>query len=70
VQIPKDVVIQFIRSKIGGPQADQAHQELPDSVDTDRDAGLLSTFGVDPKDLVGAASGGGAAGGLKGKLGL
>ncbi|MBF5081963.1 hypothetical protein [Quadrisphaera sp. INWT6] len=78
MQIPKDLVIQFIMSKIGGPQADQAGQELPDQVDTDKDAGLLSKFGVNPTDLIGmvsggAGNGGGAAGGLgglKGKLGL
>jgi len=79
VQIPKDLVIQFIKSKIGGTQADQAHQELPDQVDTDKDAGLLSKFGVNPADLAGMASGGnaggdgaggGGLGGLKGKIGL
>ncbi|MGQ7295941.1 hypothetical protein [Quadrisphaera sp. KR29] len=76
MQIPKDLVIEFIKSKIGGGQADAAHQELPDNVDTDRDAGLLSKFGVDPQDLVGMVSGGGGGGaagglgGLKGKLGL
>ena len=76
MQIPKDLVIQFIMSKIGGAQADQASQELPDQVDTDQHAGLLSKFGVDPTDLIGMVSGGGGGGaagglgGLKGKLGL
>ncbi|TNM68232.1 hypothetical protein FHN55_07900 [Streptomyces sp. NP160] len=64
-------------SKIGGQQADQAGRELPDQVDTEKDAGLLSKFGVDPADLAGMVSGGGGGGGaagglggLKGKLGL
>ena len=72
MQIPKDLVIQFILSKIGAGQADQARQELPDQVDTEKDAGLLSRFGVDPKDLgglLGGAGGGGGLGGLGGKLG-
>ena len=84
MQIPKDLVIQFILSKIGAGPADQARQELPDQVDTEKDAGLLSRFGVDPKDLGGllggsgggglggllGGSGGGGLGGLGGKLGL
>ncbi|MBF5080778.1 hypothetical protein [Quadrisphaera sp. INWT6] len=78
MQIPEDRVIQFIMSKIGGQQADQAGQELPDQVDTDKDAGLLGKFGVDPSDLIGMVSGGGGdaggaaggLGGLKGKLGM
>jgi len=60
--------------KIGGVQADQAGQELPDQVDTDHDAGLLTTFGGNTSELVGMASGGGgasggSAGGLSGRKG-
>lgn len=65
MQIPKEQVIDFIRSKVGGGQADQAQQELPDQVDTEKDSGLLSKFGVDPQELMG-----GSGGGLGSKLGL
>ncbi|WP_298803370.1 hypothetical protein [uncultured Pseudokineococcus sp.] len=65
MQIPKQQVIDFIKSKVGGDKAGQADSELPDQVDTDRDAGLLQKFGVDPKELLG-----GSGGGLGSKLGL
>ncbi|MEJ5868609.1 hypothetical protein WDV85_12765 [Pseudokineococcus sp. 5B2Z-1] len=67
MQIPKQQVIDFIKSKVGGDQASQADSELPDQVATDRDAGLLQKFGVDPQDLLGGLGGGG---GLGSKLGL
>ncbi|WP_299039456.1 hypothetical protein [uncultured Pseudokineococcus sp.] len=66
MQIPKQQVIDFIKSKVGGDQADQADKELPDQVDTDRDSGLLQKFGVNPQDLLG----GGGGGGIALKLGL
>jgi hypothetical protein len=65
VEIPKDKILELIKQKAGGGQAEQAEKELPDTVDTDRDAGLLGKFGVDPKELLG-----GLGGGLGGKLGL
>jgi len=61
MQIPKAQILDFLRSRGDGSQADQADSELPDQVDTEQDQGLLSKFGVDPKDLTG---------GLGGKLGL
>jgi hypothetical protein len=65
MQIPKDQILDFLRSKGDSSKADQANSELPDQVDTDQDAGLLSKFGIDPKQLMG-----GLGGGLGGKLGL
>jgi hypothetical protein len=71
VQIPKQQVIDLITSKLGGDKAAQADTELPDQVDTDRDAGLLSKLGIDPADLLGLLGGGSSgAGGIAGKLGL
>lgn len=61
MQIPKQQILDFLRSRGDGSQADQADSELPDQVDTEQDRGLLSKFGVDPKELTG---------GLGGKLGL
>jgi hypothetical protein len=64
MQIDKQQIIEMIRSRGDQGQADQAEQELPEQVDTDQHADLLSKFGIDLGDL------GGLAGGLGGKLGL
>lgn len=63
MNIPKDKILELIRSKSGGEKADQAQGELPDQVDTDNDEhkSLLSKFGVDPSEL---------GGGMGSKLGL
>ncbi len=57
MEIPKDQVLDLIRERGGGDQATQAEQELPDQVDTERDAGLLEKFGVNPQDLPGKFGG-------------
>jgi hypothetical protein len=64
-QVPKDQILELLRSKGDSGKADQANSELPDQVDTDQHAELLSKLGIDPKDLTG-----GLGGGLGGKLGL
>jgi hypothetical protein len=61
MEIPKDKILDLLRQRGENDKADQAEGELPDQVDTERDAGLLSKFGVDPQDL---------AGGLGDKIGL
>ena len=65
MQIDKDQIISFLRQRGDDAKADQAQQELPNQVDTERDSGLLSKLGIDPKDLPG-----GLGGGLGNKLGL
>jgi hypothetical protein len=65
MEIPKEKIIELIRQRAGGDQADQAKQELPDQVDPEKHSDLLSKFGIDPKDLLG-----GGLGGITGKLGL
>jgi hypothetical protein len=52
MEIPKDQVMQFLKERGDSQQAAQAEQELPDQVDTDKDAGLLSKFGIDPQELI------------------
>ena len=52
MEIPKDQVLQFLKERGDSQQAAQADQELPDQVDTDKDAGLLSKFGIDPQELI------------------
>jgi hypothetical protein len=65
MEIPKDKILELIRQHSGDEQAEQAKGELPDQVDPERHADLLSKFGLDPKELLG-----GGVGGLTGKLGL
>ncbi len=71
VQIPKDQILDLIRSRGDDAQAQQAQQELPDQVDPEQHSGLLSKFGIDPQDLIAKfmGGGGGGGGGLGGLLG-
>jgi hypothetical protein len=52
VEFSKDQVLEFMREQGSSDQVSQAEQQLPDQVDTERDAGLLSRFGIDPQDLL------------------
>jgi hypothetical protein len=58
VQIDKNTVLELLRERGQQDQANQADQELPEQVDTDRDAGLLQRFGVDPQELLQRFTGG------------
>ena len=66
MQLDKNMILDLLRERGQQDQASQAEQELPDQVDTDRDAGLLSKFGLDPMELV-KKLGGGGLGGLLGR---
>ena len=57
MNINKDQILQFLKDQGQHEQADQAASELPDQVDTDQHAGLLSKFGVDPQALLGKLGG-------------
>ena len=59
VQLDKQQIIEFLKSQGQHDKAQQAQGELPDNVDTDKDSGLLSNFGVDPQALLGGLGGGG-----------
>jgi hypothetical protein len=65
MEIPKDKILDLIRERAGGDKADQAAGELPDQVDPEKHADLLSKFGIDPQELLG-----GGLGDVAGKLGL
>ena len=67
MNIDKDQILQLLRSQGDDAKAQQADQELPGQVDTDRDAGLLSKLGLDPMDLITKLGGGGGLGGLLGR---
>jgi hypothetical protein len=66
MQIPKDQILDLLRSRGEDDKANQAEGELPDQVDTEQHAGLLQKFGIDPQELVGKLGGGG----IGEKLGL
>jgi hypothetical protein len=54
VEIDKDSIVTFIKDHLGDKdKGERARKELPDKVDTDKDAGLLDRFGVDPSELMG-----------------
>lgn len=58
MEIPKEQVLQFLKDRGDSEQAAQAEEELPEQVDTDQDAGLLSKFGIDPQELMSQFGGG------------
>ena len=66
MQIPKDAILSFLREQGDHGKAQQADSELPQQVDTERDAGLLQKLGINPSDLVSKLGGGGGLGGLLG----
>ena len=58
MQIPKDQIISLIESRLGGEQAQQAAQKLPDQVDHEQHSDLLKQFNIDPHELVQKFGGG------------
>ena len=68
MNIDKSQILDLLRSQGKHDQADQAANELPDQVDTEQHAGLLSKFGLNPAELIGKLGGGGG-GGIGGALG-
>jgi hypothetical protein len=64
MQLDKNQIIEFLRSQGDQQKAQQAEQELPQQVDTDRDGGLLARLGLDPQELIGRLTGGGGLGGI------
>jgi hypothetical protein len=65
MEIPKDKVLDLIRERVGSDKANEAASELPDQVDPEKHADLLSKFGIDPQQLLS-----GGLGGVAGRLGL
>ena len=58
MEIDKDTILDFLKEQGKDQEAADAQQELPDQVDTDRDAGLLERFGVDVSALIQRFTGG------------
>lgn len=74
MQFDKSQILDLLRSQGDHGKAEQADSQLPDTVDTERDSGLLSSLGLDPQKLIGLLTGGGGglggvAKGLGGMLG-
>ncbi len=69
MQIDKDQIISFLKSQGDHSKADSADSELPQEVDTEKDAGLLSKLGIDPVELVRKFAGDGIGKKLGGLLG-
>jgi hypothetical protein len=70
MQLDKSMVLDFLKEQGHHQQAQDAEQQLPDKVDTEQHASLLSNLGVDlPTLLSKFGGGGGAMGGLGGLLG-
>ena len=53
MEIPKEQILEFLRSRGEDDKAGQADQELPDQVDTEQHADILERLGIDPQDLIG-----------------
>jgi hypothetical protein len=64
MEIPKDKILELLRQRGDDEKAQQADQQLPDQVDTEKHRGILDQLGIDPEDLLGSL------GGMGDKLGL
>ena len=64
MEIDKSQIIEQLRSRGEDAKAGQAEADLPDTVDTDKDSGLLEKYGLNPQDLTGKLPG--SLGGLGG----
>ena len=64
MQIDKQAVLDLLREQGHADKVRQADEELPDQVDTERDASVLQRLGVDPGDLVSKFTGGSGIPGL------
>ena len=67
MEIPKEQILELLRSQGRDDQVGQASSELPDQVDTEAHGGLLAKFGIDPQELISKLGG---LGDLGSKFGL
>jgi hypothetical protein len=52
MEIPKEQIVEFLQERGATDQVAEAQQELPQQVDTDQHADLLSKLGIDPQELL------------------
>lgn len=69
MQLDKDMILNFLREHGKQQEAQQAQDELPQQVDTDQHAGLLSKYGIDVQQLIEKFAGDKLGGQLGGQLG-
>lgn len=62
VQIDKSQILDLLKSQGEHGKAQQADQQLPDTVDTDQHSGLLDGLGINPANLISTFTGGGLGG--------
>jgi len=62
MEFDKNQVLELLRSQGDNDKAQLADRELPDRVDPQKHAGILSQLGVDPQELMGKLGGGGLGG--------
>ena len=58
MEIDKSQIVEMLKNRGDTDKADQAQSDLPDTVDTDKDSGLLAKHGINVQDLVGKLPGG------------
>jgi hypothetical protein len=58
MELDKDTIVNFLKQQGRSDDADRAAGELPEKVDTEQHAGLLSRFGIDPTELLERLPGG------------
>ena len=66
MQIPKEQILELLRSQGKEDKAGEADAQLPDRVDTEEHAGLLEKFGLNPADVLSKLGGGGLGGKIPG----
>lgn len=52
MQIDKQMVLDYLKSQGDGSRIDEADGTLPDSIDTERDRGVLDAYGIDLERLL------------------
>jgi len=58
MEFDKNQVVEMLRSQGDNDKAQLANRELPDRVDPQKHAGILSQLGVNPLDLMNELGGG------------
>ena len=64
MQISKEQLLQVLRTEGDNDTADRVQADLPDEIDTDRDADALEAAGLDRTQLMAKLAGGGLGGTL------
>jgi hypothetical protein len=58
LEVAREQVLEFVRGRGGEERIARAEQELPERIDTDRDAELLTGLGVDLLEVLSQFNGG------------